>query len=133
MSATISTPGRTSRLVAALPFLQWARFVNGRTLRADLLAGLTGAIVVLPQGVAFAVIAGLPPQYGLYASIVPTIVAALFGSSWHLVAGPSTTAEIDAVAQLRQPIPVHGETIGYLEMGPAADSPALTGLQNCRL
>ena len=100
MSAAMSTPGRTSRLVAALPFLQWARFVNGRTLHADLLAGLTGAIVVLPQGVAFAVIAGLPPQYGLYASIVPTIVAALFGSSWHLVAGPSTTASLVLGASL---------------------------------
>jgi SulP family sulfate permease len=59
-----------------------------------MLAGLTGAIVVLPQGVAFATIAGMPPQYGLYASIVPTIVAGLFGSSWQLVAGPSTTASL---------------------------------------
>lgn len=67
---------------------------NARTIRADLLAGLTGAIVVLPQGVAFATIAGMPPQYGLYASIVPTIIAALFGSSWQLVAGPSTTASL---------------------------------------
>ena len=49
---------------------------------------------MLPQGVAFATIAGMPPEYGLYAAIVPTIVAALFGSSWHLVAGPSTTASL---------------------------------------
>jgi SulP family sulfate permease len=77
-----------------LPFSAWLPKVGRRTLGADLLAGLTGAIVVLPQGVAFATIAGMPPEYGLYAAIVPTIVAALFGSSWHLVAGPSTTASL---------------------------------------
>jgi SulP family sulfate permease len=69
-------------------------------VRADLLAGFAGALVVLPQGVAFATIAGMPPQYGLYASIVPTIIAALFGSSWHLVAGPSTTASLVLFASL---------------------------------
>jgi len=77
-----------------LPFPSWLPMVNHRTIPADLLAGLTGAIVVLPQGVAFATIAGMPPEYGLYAAIVPTIIAALFGSSWHLVAGPSTTASL---------------------------------------
>ena len=77
-----------------LPFASWLPKVNRRTLAGDLVAGLTGAIVVLPQGVAFATIAGMPPEYGLYAAIVPTIVAALFGSSWHLVAGPSTTASL---------------------------------------
>lgn len=58
------------------------------------MAGLTGAIVVLPQGVAFAVIAGMPPEYGLYAAMVPAIIAALWGSSWHLVSGPTTAASI---------------------------------------
>lgn len=64
------------------------------TLRADAMAGLTGAIVVLPQGVAFATIAGLPPEYGLYAAMIPAVVAALFGSSWHLVSGPTTAISI---------------------------------------
>jgi len=63
-------------------------------MRDDLLAGLTGAIVVLPQGVAFATIAGMPPEYGLYAGMIPAIIAALFGSSWHLVSGPTTAASI---------------------------------------
>ncbi len=58
------------------------------------MAGLTGAVIVLPQGVAFATIAGMPPEYGLYASMVPAIIAALFGSSWHLVSGPTTAASI---------------------------------------
>ena len=88
-----------ARLINALPFRNWPR-ADKRSIRADLLAGLTGAIVVLPQGVAFATIAGMPPQYGLYASIVPTIIAALFGSSWHLVAGPSTTASLVLAASL---------------------------------
>ena len=68
--------------------------LNGKTIKSDLTAGLTGAIVVLPQGVAFATIAGMPPEYGLYAGMVPAIIAALFGSSWHLVSGPTTAASI---------------------------------------
>ena len=78
-----------------LPFLVWFPLLRSpATLRADLLAGLTGAIVVLPQGVAFAAIAGMPPEYGLYAAMVPAIIAALFGSSYHLVSGQTTAASI---------------------------------------
>src|SRR5688572_33073180 len=76
------------------PFLRWSRRVNRVTLRSDAIAGAIGAVVVLPQGVAFATIAGMPPEYGLYAAIVPAIVAALFGSSWHLVSGPTTAISI---------------------------------------
>jgi SulP family sulfate permease len=94
------SPERRSRLVGAFPFLAWLPKANRETLFADFLAGLTGAVVVLPQGVAFATIAGMPPQYGLYAGIVPTLIAALFGSSWHLVAGPSTTASLVLFASL---------------------------------
>ncbi|MGD2082499.1 MAG: SulP family inorganic anion transporter, partial [Chromatiales bacterium] len=77
-----------------LPFLAWLPEVDKASLRADFTAGLTGAVLVVPQGVAFAAIAGMPPQYGLYAAIVPAIVAALFGSSRHLVSGPTTAASI---------------------------------------
>ncbi|ART80194.1 SulP family inorganic anion transporter [Oceanisphaera avium] len=77
-----------------LPFLQWTPHVNGASLRADAQAGLTNAIIVLPQGVAYALIAGLPPEYGLYAAIVPAIIAALFGSSWHLISGPTAAMSI---------------------------------------
>ncbi|MBF0322555.1 MAG: SulP family inorganic anion transporter, partial [Magnetococcales bacterium] len=76
------------------PFRHWLSAMNRATLKADLLAGLTGAVVVLPQGIAFASIAGLPPQYGLYSAMVPVIVAALFGSSHHLVSGPTTPISI---------------------------------------
>ncbi len=77
-----------------MPFLTWSSRVNRVTLRSDGIAGLIGAAIVLPQGVAFATIAGMPPEYGLYAAIVPAIVAALFGSSWHLVSGPTTAISI---------------------------------------
>ncbi|HHJ13856.1 MAG TPA: SulP family inorganic anion transporter [Gammaproteobacteria bacterium] len=77
-----------------LPFLAWWPMVNRDTVKTDFMAGLTGAIVVLPQGVAFATIAGMPPEYGLYAGMIPAVVAALFGSSWHLVSGPTTAASI---------------------------------------
>ncbi|MEW6132601.1 MAG: SulP family inorganic anion transporter [Pseudomonadota bacterium] len=75
-------------------FLLWWPRVNRDTVRADLMAGLTGALVALPQGVAFATIAGMPPEYGLYAGMIPAVIAALFGSSWHLVSGPTTAASI---------------------------------------
>jgi len=73
-----------------LPFLLWWPRVNRQSLRADLFAGLTNAVVVLPQGVAFAMIAGLPPEYGLYTAIITPIIAAMFGSSRHLISGPTT-------------------------------------------
>lgn len=76
------------------PFLTWLVQLNRASLRADVMAGLTGAFIVLPQGVSFAMIAGLPAQYGLYAAIVPPVIAALFGSSRHLVSGPTTAISI---------------------------------------
>ena len=87
-------------LARLLPFLLWMPRVNRRSISQDLIAALTGAIVVLPQGVAFATIAGMPPEYGLYAGMVPAIVAALFGSSWHLVSGPTTAASIVLLSSL---------------------------------
>jgi SulP family sulfate permease len=76
------------------PFLTWFKLVTKDSLKADLIAGLTGAVIVLPQGVAFATIAGLPPEYGLYTAMVTPIIAALFGSSLHLVSGPTTAISI---------------------------------------
>ncbi len=77
-----------------LPFLRWWPMVNSTTLKRDFLAGLTGAVIVLPQGIAFATIAGLPPEYGLYTAMITPIVAALFGSSRHLISGPTTAISI---------------------------------------
>lgn len=77
-----------------MPFLLWWPRVSPKTVRADFISGLTGAVVALPQGVAFATIAGMPPEYGLYTGMIPAIIAALFGSSWLLVSGPTTAASI---------------------------------------
>jgi len=87
-------------LTRILPFLRWWPMVNRQTLRADVQAGLTGAVIVLPQGVAFALIAGLPPVYGLYTAMVPAVVAGLFGSSRHLISGPTTAISIVVFATI---------------------------------
>jgi SulP family sulfate permease len=76
-----------------LPFLAWLPLVK-TTWKDDLVAGLTGTIIVIPQAVALALIAGLPPIYGFYTAIISTIIASLFGSSNHLISGPTTTSSI---------------------------------------
>ena len=76
------------------PFLtNWPR-LTAETLKFDLMAALTGAILIVPKGVAYATIAGLPPEYGLYTAMVPVVVAALWGSSWQMVSGPTTALSI---------------------------------------
>ncbi len=79
---------------ALLPFLRWLPGIDRRTLGNDALAGLTGAILALPQSLAYALIAGLPAEYGLYAAIVPVLIACLWGSSWHLICGPTAAISI---------------------------------------
>ncbi|HSO08165.1 MAG TPA: SulP family inorganic anion transporter [Pelomicrobium sp.] len=95
-----SDPQDYARLRRAFPFLLWWPRVTRETLRADLLAGVTSALVVLPQGVAFATLAGMPPEYGLYAAMVPAVVAALFGSSWHLISGPTNAISLVVFATI---------------------------------
>ncbi len=82
------------QLAKFFPFIVWFRLTTIETIKADFFAGLTGAIIVLPQSVAFATIAGMPPEYGLYTAMVVPIIAALFGSSFHLVSGPTTAISI---------------------------------------
>jgi SulP family sulfate permease len=82
-----------------LPFSRWLpEYKNPGIIRADVLAGLTGAIVVMPQGIAFALLAGMPPQYGLYAAMVPCLIAALFGSSRLMVTGPANAISLTTMA-----------------------------------
>ncbi|MHB1052653.1 MAG: SulP family inorganic anion transporter [Thiobacillus sp.] len=87
-------------LYRLLPFLRWWPNVTQQTFKSDAVAALTGAMIVLPQAVAFATIAGLPPEYGLYAAMVPAIVGAMWGSSWHLVSGPTTAISIVVFASI---------------------------------
>ena len=89
-------------LVRLFPALRWWPLIDRATLRADLAAGAVGAIVVLPQGIAFATLAGLPPEFGLYAAMVPAVVAALWGSSRHLVSGPTNAISLVVFATMTQ-------------------------------
>jgi len=95
-------------------FGPWVGDLDRGTLRADLLAGLLGAVLVLPQGIAFATLAGLPPQVGLATAILPCIVAALFGSSRHVMSGPTNALSLALFAMLA-PLALPGSP-GYLEL-----------------
>ena len=99
-------------LHAAMPTLArwlgpWVREVNATTLRADASAALLAAVLVLPQGIAFAALAGLPPAWGLYSAVVPTFIAALAGSSRHVLTGPTNALSLALAASLA-PLAVAG-------------------------
>ena len=81
-------------------FGPWVDRVDAGSLRADALAGLLGAVLLLPQAIAFATLAGLPPEVGLATAMLPCVVAALFGSSWQVVSGPTNALSLALVAML---------------------------------
>ena len=81
-------------------------------LRADLIAGITVSLVLVPQSMAYAQLAGLPPHIGLYASFLPVMIAALIGSSRQLGTGPVAVVSLMTAAAL-QPLVATG-TEGYL-------------------
>ena len=82
-----------------LPFLRWWPY-SGVALHADFLAGLTVALVLVPQSMAYAQLAGLPPYYGLYAAFLPVVVAALWGSSNQLGTGPVAVVSLLTASSL---------------------------------
>ena len=94
------------------PFLDWFKDYNLTGLRIDILAGLTVALVLIPQSMAYAQLAGLPPYYGLYASFLPPMVAALFGSSRQLATGPVAVVSLMTSASL-EPLATAGSE-GYI-------------------
>ncbi|HZI83343.1 MAG TPA: SulP family inorganic anion transporter [Casimicrobiaceae bacterium] len=83
-----------------LPFLAWRERVTAASLRDDLGAALVGALLVLPQAIAFATLAGVPPEYGLYGAMLPAVVGGLWGSSRHLVSGPTNATSLMVFASL---------------------------------
>jgi sulfate permease, SulP family len=90
------------------PFLRWLPEVRQPgVLRRDLIAGITVATVLVPQAMAYARLAGLPPVYGLYAALLPPVVAALWGSSRHLATGPVAMASLISAAAVT-PLAVPG-------------------------
>lgn len=79
---------RSSRLARFFPFLSWLKGYSSQELRSDSLAGLTVAVVLIPQSMAYAMLAGMPPVYGLYAAAVTPVIGALWGSLRQLATGP---------------------------------------------
>lgn len=96
------------------PFLLWFKGYSGGKFQIDLMAGITVAMVLIPQSMAYAQLAGLPAYYGLYAAFLPPMVAALFGSSRQLATGPVAVVSLMSAASL-EPLATAGgpEFIAY--------------------
>ena len=86
-----------SIITRVFPFIPWIKTSTSATLKDDFISGLTVALVLIPQSMAYAQLAGLPAYFGLYASFLPPMVAALFGSSRQLATGAemSTSGYLD--------------------------------------
>src|SRR6266581_3503460 len=92
--------GSAGWLFRHVPALDSLRHYSLRSLGRDLMAGLTVATVAVPQAMAYAILAGMPPQYGLYTAIVMTAVGALLDSSRPLINGPSNAISIARLSAL---------------------------------
>jgi SulP family sulfate permease len=117
--AGLGGAGRHAAVPAMTPTLStlfgpWVREIDRASLRADALAGLLGAVLVLPQAIAFAALLGLPPSYGLATAVLPCIVAALFGSSRHVMSGPTNANSLAMVAMVA-PLAAVGSP-GYIQL-----------------
>jgi len=101
-------------LAKVFPFLLWFKGYKGESFKLDLVAGITVAMVLIPQSMAYAQLAGLPAYYGLYAAFLPPMVAALFGSSRQLGTGPVAVVSLMSAASL-EPLATAGspEFIAY--------------------
>ena len=87
-----------------LPFLTWIPqyFKHISHIKDDVMAGVTVGVMLIPQAMAYSLIAGLPPVYGLYTSFVPLLIYALFGSSRELAVGPSAMSSLLLASSLQQ-------------------------------
>ncbi len=92
-----------SRITQLFPISDWLKTYSRQDLSNDLFAGIITAILLVPQGIAYAILAGLPPQLGLYASILPPVVYALLGTSRTLSVGPVSIAAIMIASSLTSP------------------------------
>jgi len=101
-------------LAKIFPFILWFKDYNGGKFKIDIVAGITVAMVLIPQSMAYAQLAGLPPYYGLYAAFLPPMIAALFGSSRQLATGPVAVVSLLSAASL-EPLATAGgaEFIAY--------------------
>lgn len=92
-----------SRLTHLFPIVGWLKSYTREEFYGDLFAGIITAILLVPQGIAYAILAGLPPQLGLYASILPPVLYAVFGTSRTLSVGPVSIAAIMIASALTAP------------------------------
>lgn len=76
-------------LTKRIPSVRWLPKYKREFIPYDFIAGLTVALTAIPQGIAYAVLAGLPPQYGLYSEIMPGIIYMIFGSTSYITIGPT--------------------------------------------
>lgn len=93
-------PAAGHRWLPRLPVLDWARRYDRETLVSDLLAALIVTIMLIPQSLAYALLAGLPPAVGLYASVAPLVLYAIFGSSRVLAVGPVAVVSLMTAAAI---------------------------------
>ena len=114
-STTRAVHNSLHRLLPHSPFTQWVGELRDvAVLRADVVAGFTVAMVIIPQSMAYAQLAGLPAIYGLYAAFLPPAVAALFGSSRQLATGPVAMASLLSLAAVQTLAPPgSGDFITY--------------------
>lgn len=106
-------PAKSSRIAHYfLPFMEWVGTVRTATVKKDAIAGVTVALVLIPQSMAYAQLAGLPAYYGLYAAFLPPMVAALFGSSRQLATGPVAVVSLLTAVAL-EPLAAVGSQ-GYI-------------------
>ena len=115
-----AVPGAVRAWGRRLPLARSLEGYGRNDLRTDLFAGLTVGVVLIPQGMAYALIAGLPPVYGLYAAVVPMAIYALFGTSRHMSVGPVAMAALlvaSAVAPLADGDPARYVTIAVALSG----------------
>lgn len=112
----------------AIPIVETLRGYRKEDLRGDLVAGLTTAIMLIPQGMAYAMLAGLPPIYGLYASLIPLLIYAVFGTSRQLAVGPVAMVSLLVAAGVGQLAPTGSDAfvtyaillalmVGLLQLG----------------
>ncbi|MGM0653769.1 MAG: SulP family inorganic anion transporter [Thermodesulfobacteriota bacterium] len=87
-------------LTKILPFIEWFKDYSLAKFKIDFVAGLTVALVLIPQSMAYAQLAGLPAYYGLYAAFLPPMIASLFGSSRQLATGPVAVVSLMTAASL---------------------------------
>ncbi|MDP1686197.1 SulP family inorganic anion transporter, partial [Hydrogenophaga sp.] len=98
----MNSPSSWRQWLPSLPVLQWGRAYNRETLVSDGVAALIVTIMLIPQSLAYAMLAGLPPEVGLYASVAPLLLYAVFGTSRVRAVGPVAVVSLMTAAAIGQ-------------------------------